>query len=391
MTQKKSRLVAFALGALFLTAGCSGAAGRPGETIRIGAIADLSRQPGSFEGQILRSTLDSTVAQINASGGINGRPLQIVYVDPRDDPAEALAQARRLVSQGQVDVLYGGTLNSECAAVQEIAGWVRIAYVMGNACRSEELTARTCNQYSFRLMPAGRQVTDPLAAYITDNLGKRWAVIYPDYLPGRSEAVDWRDSLNDSGAIIATEIAVPVGVADLSRYLSTIPADNSISGIVLAGSAGDQGRLLETLYQIGIAEWYPIVGSGDWATYRDVVSSAALGHLSLVGIHPVDPYPGDQKLAGAGASNDEAAIMALEAAMIASDFTGRADTRRLIAALENLPNPGSADAPIGPDLMDKTDHQGRMEEDILKIHGQSEEVVQHISPGELPMIGNCQV
>jgi ABC-type branched-subunit amino acid transport system substrate-binding protein len=393
MSPKRSRQLAFALmalGVLLLASRGSGASGRPQESVRIGAIADLSQQPGLVEGKILRATLDSAVRQINAAGGINGRSLQVVFLDPRNDPAEALAQVRRVVSRGQVDVLYGGTLNSECAAVQELAGRVHVAYVMGNACTGEELTSGTCNEYSFRLTPAGRQVTDPLAAYITDNLGKRWAVIYPDYLPGRTQVVDWQDSLARAGGSVAAEIAVPMDAADVSHYLLTIPADGAISGIILAGSTADQRRLLDTISRFGLAERYPVVGSGDWANYHDAVTNAARGHLSLVEIQPVGPFPGDQTLASAGASNDEMAIKALQTAMVASSFADRTDTRQLIAALENIAVAGGAND-SEPDVMDKADHQGRMEENILKIQGQSVEVLQHVSPSQLPRIGNCHV
>jgi ABC-type branched-subunit amino acid transport system substrate-binding protein len=394
MSRKGLRQVAFAvlaLGVLLLSGRASGATGTPQETIRIGAIADLSQQPGSAEGEILRATLDSAVSKINADGGINGRSLEIVYLDPRDDPAEAMAQVRRLVSRGQVDVLFGGTLNSECAATQELAGWVQIAYVMGSACSGDRLTAGTCNEYSFRFTPAGRQVTEPLAAYITGNLGKRWAIIYPDYLPGKTQVADWRDSLKRAGSSVNAEIAVPVGAADVAPYLATFAADSSISGIILAGPAADQRRLLEELSQIGLAERYPIVGTGDWAGYHDAGSTPAFSDLSLVEIQPVGAFPGDQKSTAAAAASDRAAIMALKAAMLASDFTDRTDTKRLIAALESISISGGKDGSLGQDVMDKADHQGRMEENILKIQGQTVEVVQDVSPGQLPMIGNCHV
>jgi branched-chain amino acid transport system substrate-binding protein len=140
---------------LFVVACGSRSAGPSRETIRIGVIADLSQQPGSVRGSRMRSTLDSAVSQINADGGISGRPLQIIYADPRDDPAEALAQVRRLVRQGQVDILYGGTLVSECSAVEELAGWVHVAYMMGSACGAKGVTASACNEYSLRLTPPG--------------------------------------------------------------------------------------------------------------------------------------------------------------------------------------------------------------------------------------------
>jgi hypothetical protein len=82
---------------------------------------------------------------------------------------------------------------------------------------------------------------------------------------------------------------------------------------------------------------------------------------------------------------------ALKLAMRSSNFTGKADTDKLISALEDLRIPQGPDAPDGPVIMNKADHQGRMTSYLLKINGQQEDVLLASPPESLPPIGTCQV
>jgi hypothetical protein len=82
---------------------------------------------------------------------------------------------------------------------------------------------------------------------------------------------------------------------------------------------------------------------------------------------------------------------ALKLAMRSSNFTGKADTDKLISALEDVRIPQGPDAPDGPVIMNKADHQGRMTSYLLKINGQQEDVLLASPPESLPPIGTCQV
>jgi ABC-type branched-subunit amino acid transport system substrate-binding protein len=84
------------------------------------------------------------------------------------------------------------------------------------------------------------------------------------------------------------------------------------------------------------------------------------------------------------------AMMALKLAMRAANFTGKADTEKLITALRALNVKQGADFPAGDVIMNKADHQGRQTAYILKINGQKEDVLETIPADKLPLIGDCQ-
>src|SRR5262245_5136171 len=94
---------------LLAVAGCGGGSSSSssnqasGPPIKIGVLDDNAANT-AVEGAEMRVNTDLAVAQINASGGIHGHPLQVVYSDPQGQPDQAISQAQQLVQQQGVDV-----------------------------------------------------------------------------------------------------------------------------------------------------------------------------------------------------------------------------------------------------------------------------------------------
>ncbi|MGW6063040.1 ABC transporter substrate-binding protein [Streptomyces sp. NPDC055189] len=73
-------------------------------TVRIGALAPLSR-PGWVEaGEHLLAGLELGVREVNAAGGIGGRPLELVVRDTAADPRKAAAAVEELAALGMAAV-----------------------------------------------------------------------------------------------------------------------------------------------------------------------------------------------------------------------------------------------------------------------------------------------
>src|ERR1051326_3506530 len=85
-------------------------------------------------------------------------------------------------------------------------------------------------------------------------------------------------------------------------------------------------------------------------------------------------------------------INSLKIAMRKSGFNGKADTEKLITAMEAINEPQGPDFPAGAAIMNKADHQGRQTSYLMKINvkDQKEDVLQTIPADQMPLIGNCQ-
>ena len=81
-----------------------GAAGKPaaGKPIVIGAAVDLTKNMAPFDAPALAAA-QIEIAKINAKGGINGRPLQLKFINDQLDPNKTKQAAATLLGQG-VDI-----------------------------------------------------------------------------------------------------------------------------------------------------------------------------------------------------------------------------------------------------------------------------------------------
>ena len=129
-----------------------GAGGGTGTPIKIGVLNDITGV-GAIEGALMRISTELAIQQANATGGINGRPLQAVYVDPKGDATQALQLATQLAQQDNVDVLAGGIFSPECLGVQGLAERLGLVYLPLNGCASQDFTSKSCSRYTFRVYP----------------------------------------------------------------------------------------------------------------------------------------------------------------------------------------------------------------------------------------------
>jgi branched-chain amino acid transport system substrate-binding protein len=96
--------------------------------IRIGAVLSVTG-PASFLGDPEDKTLRLYVARINAAGGVNGRPLQLIVYDDAGDANRARTFATRLVEDDRVIAMVGGTTTGTTLAMRPVFEEARIPFI----------------------------------------------------------------------------------------------------------------------------------------------------------------------------------------------------------------------------------------------------------------------
>lgn len=126
--------------------GCAGSGGdtgpgegATGEPIRIGAIVSLT---GTYAGlgEPELATLEMEVERINADGGVNGRPIELIVEDDATDEAKAVAAASKLIDQDQVIAIIGATGTGQTMAVRgdvDRAGIPQVSMAGGTVITSD--------------------------------------------------------------------------------------------------------------------------------------------------------------------------------------------------------------------------------------------------------------
>jgi branched-chain amino acid transport system substrate-binding protein len=105
------------------------------DPIKIGCLFDLSGPAGHI-GTPSKYVAEMAVEQINKEGGVNGRPIQLVFGDTESDAGKAALQAKRLIEKEKVVALVGPTRTESAMAILNIvdkAGIPVVACVGGTA------------------------------------------------------------------------------------------------------------------------------------------------------------------------------------------------------------------------------------------------------------------
>jgi len=109
---RKAIVCGFALAALVAGAAVAGAA----EPIRIGAIFSVTG-PASFLGEPERNTAKMLEEDINQSGGVLGRPLEIIVYDDETDATKAVTAVDRLIKKDKVVAIVGPSTSGSTLAI----------------------------------------------------------------------------------------------------------------------------------------------------------------------------------------------------------------------------------------------------------------------------------
>ncbi|WP_435011829.1 urea ABC transporter substrate-binding protein (plasmid) [Tundrisphaera lichenicola] len=176
------------------------------------------------------------IEEINARGGIAGRRVEARVADGRSDVSAFVAEARRLIDNEKVSVLFG-TYTAEVrravlSVVEERRG---ILFVPGNFEGMERspriiYAGGSANQ---SVIPAVRWAVETLKA-------RRFFVVGSEEIWSRSVAEFAKDSLKANGVELVGESYLPMGGLDAKEAVEAIKA--SKPDLVLSSILGDSNE-----------------------------------------------------------------------------------------------------------------------------------------------------
>ena len=105
MTRKAMRLAHMALPALALWLGGTGPTLAQDGVIRVGITFRMVVENGFKYGQMAKDELEA----VNATGGINGKKVEVILLDDECKPDKGIANVNRFISQNKVHLIVGST------------------------------------------------------------------------------------------------------------------------------------------------------------------------------------------------------------------------------------------------------------------------------------------
>lgn len=202
--------------ALWLAAIASGEAADP---IPIGEINPWTGLLAA-QGTAVHQGITVAVDEVNARGGIRGRPIQLLSRDDEGKPERAIASAEELIARHQVLALVGGYVDSLVGPIGEVAERGRVPYV-ATASLDERLTQRGA-RYFFRVssLESYVRVTTGIVREVFQ--AKNVAILYSS-TPGASQlARRQREILERAGIKVSVFESFSPGLSDFTPFLARV-------------------------------------------------------------------------------------------------------------------------------------------------------------------------
>ncbi len=204
--------------------------------------------PVSWVGEQYLAGTELAVADLNAKGGVLGEQIRLISVDDACDPEQAVAAARKLISDG-VRFVVGHACSGSAiptAPLYEAAGVIMISPSATNPKLTEEGRANV-----FRVVGRDDQQGILGGNYLADRWGeKKIAILHDGQAYGRGLAEETRKTLNLRGVREAMFEQIAPGLVDYFDVVEKIRASN-IDVLYYAGYPPEAGLLIRQLRDRG--------------------------------------------------------------------------------------------------------------------------------------------
>jgi branched-chain amino acid transport system substrate-binding protein len=191
------------------------------QTIKIGEINSYKAQPAFLDPY--RKGMQLAVDEVNRTGGVNGKQLELIIRDDNANPGDAVRVAEELLSREKVDVLIGTFLSNVGLAVTDFAKQKKVFFLAGEPL-TDKIVWANGNRYTFRLRASTYMQSAMLVPDAVKLGKKRWAVVYPNYEYGQSAVATFKAQLKAAQPDVefVGEQASPLGKLDAGSVVQAL-------------------------------------------------------------------------------------------------------------------------------------------------------------------------
>ena len=278
--------------------------------------------------------------EINAAGGVLGRPIEIILEDSQGIPAQAVAALNKLIYRDNAVAIVGDNQSSPCLAMLPVIAKAGIPILPHGTALN---ICQQGNPWVFRTRANDDVKFGALAEFLVGEGYSRIAVLHDSADYGIGGIGSIRTALGDQAdsLIVADETFTP-GDKDFSSQLLKIKNSNPD---VIIGPMTDMGLAMKQARQMGIDVQFAGGAGIEGQTTLDAAGGAGEGLIFAAGFISANPDPqvvsfveSFLEISG-GKSPDDFAATGYDAVYIikeAIELAGSTDEDALQEALRNL-------------------------------------------------------
>src|SRR6187402_2553910 len=197
---------------------CSSAVAIAADPIKLGLLEDAS---GNFALATIPKihATELAVDEINAKGGIMGRPIKLIAYDTQSDNTKFQELSRRLIQTDKADVIFGGFSSASREAIRPIMDRAHQLYWYNN-----QYECGVCDSNVFVTGAVPEQQFSTLIPWMMQKYGKKVYTIAADYNFGQISAEWVRNIVKENGGEMVGQEFIPLGVSQFSQTIQNIQA-----------------------------------------------------------------------------------------------------------------------------------------------------------------------
>ena len=314
------------------------------EPIRIGEYASITGKEASL-GQSSHNGTMMAIDDLNAAGGVLGRPLLLITEDTQSKPGESATAAKKLISRDKVVALLGEVASSRSLEAAPVAQLAKVPMI--SPASTNPKVTETGN-YIFRTCFIDPFQGPVMAKFAQEKLrAQRVALMVSNssaYSIGLAKF--FREAFTANGGTIVLEQKYAEGDKDFKAQLTPIKAAG-VDAVFNPGYYNEGALIVLQARDLGLT--LPIFGADSW----EAEALIELGGKAIEGAYlcshysPADPSPRVQNFVQAykkrfGTTPDSNASLGYDSVLVLVDAikragsTDRAKIRDALAATKNF-------------------------------------------------------
>jgi urea transport system substrate-binding protein len=189
---------------------------RAADTVKIGFLSPLTG-PEAILGAVQLQAFQLAVDQLNAANGIGGRKVTAIVEDDETNAKTTINKSRKLVAQDNVDVIMGVVASFERQAALSVTTRAKKLFIGPTFYEGGD-----CSKYFVSTGQVPNQQIDPLAVWLTKNVGKSVYVLGHDYVWPRGSTEQLKRGLEANGGKLVGSNFIPFGTQDFGPAFAKI-------------------------------------------------------------------------------------------------------------------------------------------------------------------------
>jgi branched-chain amino acid transport system substrate-binding protein len=230
---------------------------REEQPVKIGMVEPLT---GVYAALAEAETAGARLAieEINRSGGILGREVQLLVADSANEIMTGVEETRRLIDKDQVDFIAGNVNSAIALAMTRVTAEKRKLQIVTGG-HTDEITGSQCSWNVFRICKSTTMLANAIADTLIEKFGAKWYFLTPDYVFGYALQAAFEIKLRQHGGAWAADI-LPIGTVDYSEALTNAAAYGPNVLIDLMGGE-DQVNSLKQIVRFGLTDEMAVGGA----------------------------------------------------------------------------------------------------------------------------------